>query len=77
MEAQDYAKKAYQWAKALRLLDPKIQLISCGGKSTCSLNRTIVNIPSPETGYADWDRVTLKKLAPVVDYHSIHSTLCL
>ncbi|KAK7451721.1 hypothetical protein VKT23_012400 [Stygiomarasmius scandens] len=55
MESQDYAKKAYQWAKALRLLDPSIQIVSCG-----------------ETGYADWDRVTLKKLAPVIDYHSIH-----
>ncbi len=31
MESQDYAKKAFQWAKALRLLDPSIQLISCGG----------------------------------------------
>ncbi|KAF4593634.1 hypothetical protein EYR40_008422 [Pleurotus pulmonarius] len=56
MESQDYAKKAFQWAKALRLLDPSIKLISCG-----------------ETGYADWDRVTLRKLAPVVDYHSIHN----
>ncbi|KAF7431142.1 hypothetical protein PC9H_006862 [Pleurotus ostreatus] len=56
MEAQDYAKKAFQWAKALRLLDPSIKLISCG-----------------ETGYADWDRVILRKLAPVVDYHSIHN----
>ncbi|KAJ3560185.1 hypothetical protein NP233_g11003 [Leucocoprinus birnbaumii] len=55
MESQDYAKKAYQWAKALKLLDPSIKLISCG-----------------ETGYADWDDVTLRKLAPVVDYHSIH-----
>ncbi|KAJ3801853.1 glycoside hydrolase family 51 protein [Lentinula aff. detonsa] len=55
MESQDYAKKAFQWAKALKLLDPSIQLISCG-----------------ETGYADWDRVTLKKLVTVVDYHSIH-----
>lgn len=34
MEAEDYAKKAYQWAKALRLLDPSIKLISCGGTST-------------------------------------------
>jgi hypothetical protein len=33
MEAQDYANKAYQWAKALRLLDPNIQLVSCGGAS--------------------------------------------
>ncbi|KAJ3735517.1 glycoside hydrolase family 51 protein [Lentinula guzmanii] len=55
MESQDYAKKAFQWAKALKLLDPSIQLISCG-----------------ETGYANWDRVTLKKLVTVVDYHSIH-----
>ncbi|CAK5266877.1 unnamed protein product [Mycena citricolor] len=55
MTAEDYAKKAYQWAKAMRLLDPSIKLISCG-----------------ETGFADWDRVTLKVLAPVVDFHSIH-----
>jgi len=25
-----------------------------------------------ETGFADWDRVVLKKFAPVVDFHSIH-----
>jgi len=31
MESQDYAKKAFQWAKAIRLLDPTVQLISCGG----------------------------------------------
>ncbi|KAJ7921426.1 glycoside hydrolase family 51 protein [Mycena leptocephala] len=55
MNAEDYSKQAYQWAKALRLLDPTIKLISCG-----------------ETGFADWDRVTLKTLAPVVDFHSIH-----
>ncbi|KAL0579513.1 hypothetical protein V5O48_002506 [Marasmius crinis-equi] len=55
MTAEDYAKKAYQWAKALKLLDPSIKLISCG-----------------ETGHADWDRVALKALAPVVDFHSIH-----
>lgn len=55
MTAEAYAEKAFQWAKALRLLDPSIKLISCG-----------------ETGFADWDRVTLRRLAPVVDYHSIH-----
>ncbi|KAJ4288914.1 hypothetical protein N0V90_011255 [Kalmusia sp. IMI 367209] len=27
---EDYAKKAYQWAKALKLLDPSITLILCG-----------------------------------------------
>ncbi|KAJ7097088.1 glycoside hydrolase family 51 protein [Mycena belliarum] len=55
MNAEDYSKQAFQWAKALRLLDPSIKLVSCG-----------------ETGFADWDRVTLKALAPVVDFHSIH-----
>ncbi|KAJ7028936.1 glycoside hydrolase family 51 protein [Mycena alexandri] len=55
MNAADYSKQAFQWAKALRLLDPSIKLVSCG-----------------ETGFADWDRVTLKTLAPVVDFHSIH-----
>ncbi|KAI1318740.1 glycoside hydrolase superfamily [Xylariaceae sp. FL0255] len=30
MSATDYAKKATQWAKALRLLDPNIVLVLCG-----------------------------------------------
>ncbi|KAF2839686.1 glycoside hydrolase family 51 protein [Patellaria atrata CBS 101060] len=30
MTKEDYAKRAYQWAKALKLLDPSIQLILCG-----------------------------------------------
>ncbi|KAJ7214566.1 glycoside hydrolase family 51 protein [Mycena pura] len=55
MTAEDYAKKAFQWAKALRLLDPTIKLVSNG------LRRL-----------GHWDRVTLKTLAPVVDFHSIH-----
>ncbi|KAF7327234.1 Glycoside hydrolase family 51 protein [Mycena kentingensis (nom. inval.)] len=55
MTAADYAKTAFQWAKAMRLLDPSIQIVCCG-----------------ETGFSDWDRVTLKTLAPVVDFHSIH-----
>lgn len=29
----------------------------------------------PETGRADWDRVALKQLAPVVDFHSVHRML--
>ena len=35
MTKEDYAKKAYQWAKALKLCDPSIELILCGceGKS--------------------------------------------
>lgn len=30
MTKEDYAKKACQWAKALKLLDPSIQLVLCG-----------------------------------------------
>jgi alpha-N-arabinofuranosidase len=30
MIAEDYAKTALQWGKALKLLDPKICLILCG-----------------------------------------------
>ena len=30
MAKEDYAKKAYQWAKAFKLLDPSITLILCG-----------------------------------------------
>lgn len=30
MTKEDYAKKAFQWAKALRLLDPSLCLILCG-----------------------------------------------
>jgi alpha-N-arabinofuranosidase len=30
MTKEDYAKKAFQWAKALKLLDPSIGLILCG-----------------------------------------------
>nr|GAT43897.1 glycoside hydrolase family 51 protein [Mycena chlorophos] len=55
MSAEDYAKTAFQWAKALRLLDPSIKLVSCGNN-----------------GVTDWDRVVLRTLAPVVDYHSLH-----
>ena len=56
MEAQDYAKKAYQWAKALRLLDPNIKIIACGGKErgsfTCGSSLTASQRPGMPTGIA-------------------------
>ncbi|KAK9465554.1 glycoside hydrolase superfamily [Lipomyces arxii] len=30
MTSEDYGKKAFQWAKALKLLDPTIKLVACG-----------------------------------------------
>lgn len=34
MTKEDYAHKAYQWAKALKLLDPSLELILCGQDGT-------------------------------------------
>ncbi|KAH6902692.1 glycoside hydrolase family 51 protein [Coprinopsis sp. MPI-PUGE-AT-0042] len=42
------------------------------GKALRLLDPSIKLISCGETGCTDWDRVTLKKLAPVVDFHSIH-----
>jgi alpha-L-arabinofuranosidase len=55
LNAEDYAKKAIEFAKVMKWTDPSIQLVSCG-----------------KNGWSDWDRVVLERLAPHVDYHSIH-----
>ncbi|HEX5418057.1 MAG TPA: alpha-L-arabinofuranosidase C-terminal domain-containing protein [Chloroflexota bacterium] len=55
LPAEEYARKAIEFAKVMKLTDPSIQLISCG-----------------QNGWNDWDRVVIEKLAPYVDYHSIH-----
>ncbi|KAF5875068.1 putative glycoside hydrolase family 51 protein [Botrytis fragariae] len=46
MTAEDYAKKALQWSKALHLLDPSLQLILCGetGLSPWDLTVLLPNI---------------------------------
>ncbi|ODV87560.1 glycoside hydrolase family 51 protein [[Candida] arabinofermentans NRRL YB-2248] len=53
---EDYANLAFEWAKAIKVLDQKVQLISCG----C----TGYN--------AEWDYHIIMKLAKIVDFHSIH-----
>ncbi|KAI3327772.1 glycoside hydrolase family 51 protein [Xylariaceae sp. AK1471] len=47
MTAEDYAKKAAQWAKALRLLDPDIVLILCGQDGTASWDHTVLQACAP------------------------------
>lgn len=42
MTKEDYAKKAAQWAKALRLLDPDIVLILCGQEGVCSWDHWVL-----------------------------------
>ncbi|KKY18816.1 putative glycoside hydrolase family 51 protein [Phaeomoniella chlamydospora] len=39
---EDYAKKAYQWGKALKLLDPSIKLILCGQNGHSDWDRYVL-----------------------------------
>ncbi|KAL1648262.1 hypothetical protein SLS61_006952 [Didymella pomorum] len=43
MTKEDYAKKAWQWAKALKLLDPTITLILCGETGYSSWDYYVLN----------------------------------
>ncbi|KAI6092872.1 glycoside hydrolase family 51 protein [Hypoxylon rubiginosum] len=43
MTKEDYAKKAAQWAKALRLLDPDVVLILCGQDGQASWDHYVLN----------------------------------
>jgi alpha-N-arabinofuranosidase len=43
MTAEDYAKKAFQWAKALKLLDPSLCLILCGETGHSSWDHKVLN----------------------------------
>lgn len=47
MTAADYAKKAAQWAKALRLLDPTIVLVLCGQDGTASWDHEVLQACVP------------------------------
>ncbi|KAK4508499.1 hypothetical protein PRZ48_002238 [Zasmidium cellare] len=69
MTKEDYAKKAYQWAKALKLLDPSITLILCGetGHSTWDFYTLKECVR--------WDQHALGAgniTASLIDMHSIH-----
>jgi alpha-L-arabinofuranosidase len=55
LEAEDYVRKAREFAKVMKWTDPSIELVSCG-----------------LSGLTDWDRLVVEKLAPFVDYHSVH-----
>jgi len=43
MTKEDYAKQAIQWAKALRLMDPSIELILCGENGTSSWDHYVLH----------------------------------
>lgn len=59
-DARDYGKLARETAKAMKVLDPSIELVSCGS----SLN-------TMDT-YPEWEAVTLEETYEFVDYISLH-----
>ncbi|MDO4521862.1 MAG: alpha-N-arabinofuranosidase [Eubacteriales bacterium] len=57
---EEYGRLAAETAKAMRLIDPSIELVSCG-----SSNREMPTFP-------DWEAVTLTHTYDYVDYVSLH-----
>ena len=57
---EEYGRLAEETAKAMRLIDPTIELVSCG-----SSNREMPTFP-------DWEAVTLSHTYDYVDYISMH-----
>ena len=57
---EEYGRLAEETAKAMRLIDPSIELVSCG-----SSNRDMPTFP-------DWEAVTLSHTYDYVDYISMH-----
>ncbi|EOA87710.1 hypothetical protein ACJQWK_02308 [Exserohilum turcicum] len=68
MTKEDYAKKAYQWAKALKLLDPNITTILCGETGYSSWDYYVLN------QCVKWDVHGLSgdTTKSLIDMHSIH-----
>ena len=68
MTKEDYAKKAYQWAKALKLLDPSITLILCGETGHSSWDFYVLK----ECVKFDQHSLGGSMTASLIDMHSIH-----
>lgn len=63
-----YAERAYQWAKALKLLDPSIQLVLCGKEGATAWDCNVLKHLLRSRGIDELgeQRMTL------IDMHSIH-----
>jgi len=61
LNATDYAKKARETAKVMRLTDPSIELIAAGASNF-----------RPDANPMHWNRVVLEELKNVVDYLALH-----
>ena len=62
-DANTYAAAALEYAKAMRLIDPSIELVAVGG---------IYMRLNFEQMERNWDRIVLEKLAGVVDHIGLH-----
>jgi alpha-N-arabinofuranosidase len=60
LEAEEYAKKAREAAKLMKLQDPSIRLALCGSSS--------LHMPT----FPEWDRIALETCWEMVDYLSCH-----
>lgn len=58
--AVEYGRLAYETGKAMRLVDPDIELVSCGSSSSA--------MPT----FPEWEAVTLEHTYDVADYVSLH-----
>lgn len=58
---QEYGRLAEETAKAMKLIDPGIELVSCGSSS--------ISMPT----FPEWEAVTLDHTYDYVDYISLHS----
>lgn len=58
--AEEYGRIAYETAKAMKLIDPEIELVSCGSSNT--------GMPT----FPSWEATTLEHTYEHVDYVSLH-----
>ena len=58
--ADEYGRLAYESAKAMKLIDPRIELVSCGSSHS--------KMPT----FPEWEAVTLEHTYDQVDYVSLH-----
>ncbi|SPO06334.1 related to alpha-L-arabinofuranosidase 1 [Cephalotrichum gorgonifer] len=68
MTKEAYAERAYQWAKALKLLDPSLKLILCGKEGPTSWDSYVIK----ECIRFDLHGLGGSTTASLIDMHSIH-----
>jgi len=51
LSAEDYAKSAFQFAKAIRWVDPSVKLVACGLQDSADWNYTVMKAIGPMVDY--------------------------